>query len=624
MTFIRGAWRFLVGVKDALALLFLLLFFGLIWAALSGRSAARLPAEGALILDLSGTLVDQAREPSPLEFLSGASLPQETQVRDAIRAVRTATTDKRVKALVLDLDSFVGGGQANLQALGREIEAFKKTGKPVYAYATGYLDDGYLLAAHADEIWLNPLGGVLLTGPGGTGPYFGQALERLGVTVNVFRVGTYKSFVEPFTRNDQSPDAKAADQVLVDTLWGVYTREVRAARPRADVPAYVAGLPQQLQAAGGDLAVTARQAGLIDRLGDWNALGKRIQGVVPASEDPTEPGGFAQVDHSRYLAATGDLLPKTGDAIGIVYVSGEIMDGEGQPGTAGGDTIAGLVDEALADDSIKALVIRVDSPGGSVIASERIRLAILGAKEKGLPVVASMGPVAASGGYWVSTAADTIYAEQSTITGSIGVFGIIPTFERTLARLSVGADGVKSTPFSGEPDLLRGIGPETKTVLQMSVEDIYRRFVRLVAQARGTDAATIEKVAQGRVWAGVTAVDLKLVDKMGGLDAAVAEAARRAKLPADTRTVDIEPQPLLPVEILASLMGAEPAEEARDPVAKAAARGRLRIEAAAASAVRAGTSPGVKVLCGECVGQSYSSVPAMSPRVAELLLGAGR
>ncbi len=600
MTIVRALWRFLVGVKDALVLVFMLLFFLGVWAALSARAPLSVPSGAALVLNLRGSLVDQARERSPFASLGGGTVSRQYQTRDLVRAIANARGDTRIKAIVLQMDTFLGGGQANLQAVGTELDRFRASGRPVYAYATAYTDASYQLAAHASEIWTNPLGGVFLTGPGGENLYFADALKRLGVTVNVFRVGTYKAAVEPFTRTDSSPEARAAEKALVDTLWGNYLAEVRAVRPRADIAGFLQTLPARVAAKGGDLGQASVAAGLIDRVGSYAALSETLAAKLGKGEED-RPGSYNQIEVSKYLAATRSLLPSGGDAVGVVYVSGNIVDGDASAGSAGGDTISRLIEEALADKSIKALVVRVDSGGGSVLASERIRQALATAHARGLPIVGSMGPVAASGGYWVSTAADMIFAQPSTITGSIGVFAIIPSFEGTLKDLHLGADGVKSTPYSGAPDVLTGLSPETRSLLQASVEDIYRRFVGLVSVSRHLTPARVDQIAQGRVWAGSTALSLGLVDRIGGLDAALAEARRRAKLPADSRVVDIEPKPRLGFAFLNQVFGPEEGEQgARDLVSKTAAERTMRIEAAATGAIGMLAQPSVQAACTRC------------------------
>ncbi|TFU03401.1 signal peptide peptidase SppA [Polymorphobacter arshaanensis] len=607
MNVLRKIWHFLVGVKDALALILLLVFFAGVWALMRGGPPATVPTDAALVLALDGQIVDQANERSLLASIAGGGdAARQIEVRNVLMALDRAKTDTRIKAVVLELDAFTGGGQANLQAIGRALTALRAAGKPVVAYSTAYTDDSYYLAAHASQIWLNPLGGVLLTGPGGTNLYFKKALDKLDVDINVFRVGTYKSAVEPFTRSEASPESKAASQALVDTLWTSYRADVSKVRPKVDLPALLADLPARVKAAGGSLSQTALAAGLVDRLGSPEDFYGTLRKQYGEGEDDSI-ASFNGISLSRYLSATADLTKKSGDAVGIVYVAGDIVDGFAPAGTAGGDTIARQIDRALNDTDIKALVVRIDSPGGSVMASERIREALLQAKARKLPIVASFGPVAASGGYWVGTAADEIIAEPSTITGSIGVFAVIPSFNRLLDRVGIGADGVKSTPYTGAPDILRGLSPDTKLLLQASVEDIYRRFTGLVSAARKLPVERVDEIGQGRVWAGSTAKDLGLVDSLGGLDAAVAAAARRAQLPADVRTVDIERRPSLPFEILSSLFGEEEEDMSqqaaiRDPYARLARVDQARILGGLAQAQAVASGPTMQASCLDCAG----------------------
>lgn len=619
MAFLRGLWRFLIGVKDALVLLFLLLFFVALWGALHVRAPLQVPNGSALLVDLDGFVVDQASERTPLELATGGvDVMPEIEAREVVAAIRHAKDDKRIKALVLQLDNFFGAGQANLQSIGAALRNFRASGKPVYAYSTAYIDDSYYLAAHADQLWMNLLGGVLLTGPGGPNLYFRQALDKLKVDVNVFRVGTYKAAVEPFTRSEASPEARAAEQTLVDTLWNSYAADVRQVRPRADVDAYLSTLQERVAAARGDLARTAVAGGLVDKLGSYADFGNHLRKLVGKAPADDVPGGFNQIALQDYLRSANPLAGGSGDAVGIVYVAGNIVDGNAPPGTAGGDTIADLIEKALTDDKIKALVVRIDSPGGSVLASEKIRQALATARSEGLPIVASMGPVAASGGYWVATAADEIYAQPSTITGSIGVFAVVPTFQRTLADLGINADTVKSTPYSGEPDIWNGLSPETRTLLQASVEDIYRRFTGLVAQARKLPVERVDQIAQGRVWAGTTAKQLGLVDHLGSLDAAVAAARKRAGLKADARTIDIEVEPSLPFQLLDQFMGKEEPQEkqARDPFAKLARVSQLRAASALLDAAGVARGATIQARCLSCV--TYLP-PQPTPELASVL-----
>ncbi len=602
MAFARGAWAVIVGIKDLLVLLLLVLFFVAIWAGLPSGKPLGVPSGAALVLNLDGSVVEQASTGSLLEMVGGRQQPTEVQVRDVLGALASARTDDRIKMAVLDLDTFTGAGQANLQSIGAALRSFKASGKPVYAYSTAYTDDGYYLAAQATQAWINPLGGVLLTGPGGPNLYFKAALDKLDIDVNVFRVGTYKSAVEPFTRTEASPEAEAAEQALVDSLWKTYAGDVAAARHGADVNAFLANLPGTVKAAGGDFATAALKAGLIDKIGSRADFGRMLAAKVGAGKDD-RPGAFNGIKLADYRGATRKA--GSGAAIGIVYVAGNIVDGEAPRGQAGGDTIALQIEKALADDNIKALVVRVDSPGGSVLASERIREALAEAKTKGMPIVASFGPVAASGGYWVATAADEIVAQPSTITGSIGVFAVIPTFNRSLKALGIGTDGVKSTPYSGDPDILRGLTPDTRAILQASVEDIYRRFTGLVAKARKLPVARVDAIGQGRVWAGNAALGNGLVDKLGGIDVAIADAAKRAGLPADTRTVDIErSQPLLG-QLIAGALGignddGSDGGQARDAFAAQVRLSKLRLLAALGSAQAVAGGATIQASCLSC------------------------
>ena len=595
-------WRILVGIKDFLVLCVLALFFIGLSALLSSAKPATVPNGAALVLAMDGALVDQASETSPFNAAAG-NVAAEIQVRDVVHAIDHAAKDDRIKAIVLELDGFMGGGQANIATVDDALTRFRKSGKPVHAWATAYSDDSWLLAAAASKIWLNPMGGVIITGPGGSRLYFAKALEKLQVDVNVFRVGTYKSFVEPFTRTAASPEAKAADQALAGSLWGNWLADAKRLRPKADVPAYIAQLPQRLGKFGGDSAKTALDAGLVDQLGSRDEFDAAM--IELAGEDElSDWGHYTGVTLDNYLSATRKPLGERGDAVGVVYVTGNIVDGEAPRGTAGSATIRQALEEALAkNDDIKALVVRVDSGGGSVTASEEIRAALLAAKADGLPVIASFGPVAASGGYWVGTAADEIYAQPSTITGSIGVFAILPSFPRALADLGITSDGVKTTPYSGEPDVVAGLSPQVSQVLQMGVENTYRRFLTLVATARKLPMAEVDRIAQGRVWAGTQAKELKLVDKFGGLDAAVAAAAAKAGLKGEIRVVYIE-KPVPAWQRALEGLGATESEEqaARDPWARLVLASRLRLLTAAHDLgwLAAGKGATMQVLCIEC------------------------
>jgi protease-4 len=606
MRFVGKVWRFLVGIKDGLVLILLILFFGTLYVALSAAPTIGPGEQGALLLDLDGPIVEEPATASPFEVVSGVPLPREYRLRDVVNALRTAATDERVKAVVLDLDIFAGGGQVALSDVAAAMDGVRRANKPVLAFASGYTDDSYQLAAHASEIWLDPLGAVAITGPGGANLYFKGLLDKLGVTANVYKVGTYKAATEPFTRNDMSPEARESIQAIATALWDNWRAEVQRARPKAQLAAYVADPGAWFARSGGDMARGARAAGLVDRLGDRTAFGKRVAEIV-GSDDDDVPGSFKTLP----LAAWTRSNP-AGDAagqIGVLTVAGEIVDGTSEAGTAGGETIAKLLAKAVNEKNLEALVVRVDSPGGSVFASERIRRAILEAKASGLPVVVSMGSVAASGGYWIATAGDHVLAEPSTITGSIGVFGIIPSFQGTLAKLGLGADGVKTTPLSGEPDVLRGPSPEASRLIQMSVEQVYRQFLTLVAASRKLPVQRVDDIGQGRVWDGGTAHQLGLVDRFGSLDQAIAEAARRARLdPATAKPVFLDREPSLLESLFGSVAEEEENEQqARDVFSRVAARSSLMLARAVSDAERLVAGPALQARCLQCP-------PPASPR----------
>jgi protease IV len=540
MTFMAGAWRVLVGLKDALALLFLILFFALLYALLSAGPNPGAVRDGALLLKLDGYISEQPAAVDPIAALTATQAPiAEIRQRDIIRALDLAVKDSRVKAVVLDMDRFMGGGQVSLAAIGNRLDRVKKAGKPVYSFATAYSDDSYQLAAHATQIWMDPLGGTLITGPGGSRPYYKDLLDKVGVTAHVYRVGTYKSAVEPYILSAQSPASKEAIKAVYDEVWGQWRTGVAKARPQAQLDAMLTDPAGSIEGVKGDLAQLAINNKLVDKLGDKIAFGRFIAGKYGKGPEETT-GGFAAIPMGALLASHGP--DNDGEAIGVVTVAGTIVDGKSGPGSAAGDTVSKLIYDALDKKDLKALVVRVDSPGGSVLASEKIRLAIAAAKAKKLPVVVSMANLAASGGYWVSMPADMIFAEPETITGSIGIFGVVPSAEKALAKIGVNADGVKTTPLSGEPDVLGGFSPDFDRFAQSAIEKGYRDFLSRVAASRKKTTEQVDAVAQGRVWAGGTARQIGLVDRFGGIDDALAEAAKRAGLK-DWHPEYIEPKP---------------------------------------------------------------------------------
>ena len=624
MRFAGKVWKLLVGIKDGLVLLFMLGFFGLLYAALSARPTVGSGERGALLLNLAGPIVEQPAQATPTEVLSGGGGVREYRLRDVVKAIEAAKSDDRIKAIALDLDIFAGGGQSTLNQVGEALAAVRKSGKPVLAYATAYDDDSYQLAANASEVWLNPMGGVIVVGPGGANLYFKGLMDKLGITANVYRVGTYKAAVEPFTRSDMSPESREATQAVADGLWESWQQNVGRARPKAQIAAYVADPGARMAANGGDMAKAALAMGFVDKLGDRAAFGRRVAEIA-GTRDEAVPEGFRTIEYDPWGAV--NPASEDGGEIGILTVAGDIVDGEAGLGTAGAETIVKALEDGLRGGSLKALVVRVDSGGGSALASERIRRAVLAAKAKGIPVVVSMGSVAASGGYWVATAGDTIFAEPSTITGSIGVFGLLPSFEGSMAKLGIGADGVKTTALSGEPDLLRGPGPEADRILQMSVESVYRQFLGLVSQARKLPVERVDQIAQGRIWDGGTARQLGLVDQFGGLDDAIAEAAKRAKIDADDVDVTwLEPKPSFADQLLLS-MANEDGQAGRDAFGRMQARPRAMLARALAQAEQMIDGPAIQARCLECPpseivpARTKARAPSLMSWLTGLLIG---
>lgn len=609
MQFLRTSWKIIVAVKDLLVLLLLLLFFVSLFALLKATPNPGVVRDGALLIELDGVVAEQPAEVDPFMALTSAAAPvREIRQRDIVRALKLAEGDPRIKAVVLDMDRFMGGGQASLSEIGEGLQAVKKAGKPVYAFATAYTDDSYQLAAHATQIWMDPLGGAIFTGPGGSQPYMKGLLDRLGVKANVYRVGTFKSAVEPFTRSDQSPEAEAAIKAVYDEIWGQWQANVAKARPQAQLTALLTDPASAVEQARGDLSQLALDNRIVDRLGDRVSFGKYLAGKYGAG-DKKAGGEFASTRMDALLANHG--AASAGSAIGVVTIAGTISDGKGGPGTAAGDTVSKLIYDAIDSGNLKALVVRVDSPGGSVMASEKIRLAIEAAKARKIPVIVSMANLAASGGYWISLPADVIIAEPSTITGSIGIFGVIPSVEAGLAKIGVNADGVKTTPLSGEPDILGGFSTDFDRVAQSAIEDGYRDFVTRVAKSRGKTPEQIDAIAQGRVWAGGTALSNGLVDRLGGMDEALAEAAKRAGLkPGGWHPVYIEPQPSLAGTLLGGVLPKR--EEAAVPMdifAHAAWRQQLFAGRLAADLEMLTSVKGAQAHCIECA--DFAAAPAM-------------
>ena len=539
---IKGAWRALDFARRLTLNLVFLLVVVLVVAAISSSDKPLMPSGVALVVAPQGELVEE-RSGDPVDRAIGASFDDrepESVLRDLLEAIDQAATDDRVEALVLDLGGLWGGGLPKLQELAAAVDRFRASGKKVVAYAGGYSQEQYLVAAHADEVLMDPQGLVLMEGYGSWQLYYKDAIDKLAITWNVFRVGEYKSFVEPFTRTDMSPEAKAANAEWLGAMWQAYQADVVAARELPDdaVAKYVAGLAAATEAAKGDMAKVALDAGLVDRLATHDEVRQRMVELVGADEDADD---FDKVDVKEYLRVVRTerhLKPGPTDKVAVVVAAGEIVDGVQPPGSVGGESTARLIRKARHDDSVKAIVLRIDSPGGSQFASEYIRRELALARADGLPVVVSMSSVAASGGYWIALAADEVWASPNTITGSIGIFGMFPTFERTLGKVGVSSDGVGTTPYSDalRPD--RPMRDEVRRIFQLSIEHGYAEFIGTVAEARGMEPKQVDAIARGRVWIGSRAKELGLVDQLGSLQDAIAAAAKRAELEPDDYRVE--------------------------------------------------------------------------------------
>jgi len=556
---VRRVFSRLWGVVDAtrravLNLLFLAIVIALVVAfARSGTPA--LADKTTLVLALQGPLVEQrggsVRENAIAQAQGDA--PQSAQLRDVLAVLDAAAKDPKIVSVLLQLDELRAAGLPALREVAAALERFKASGKTVVAWGSGFDQRQYYLAAHASEVWMHPLGSLTLTGYGGYRNYYRDTLDKLGITVNLIRVGTYKSAAEPFIANGPSPAAKEADSLLYNGLWATYMQGVEKARklPAQSITKLIDELPQRLAAAGGDEAKMVLDAKFVDALKTRDEM--RAQLTERGARDD-QLKSFRQVSYEAYLAR---LTPKfTGDGVGVVVAQGEIVDGDAPAGVVGGLSTAKLIRQAREDDTVKAIVLRVDSPGGSVFGSELVRRELELARTAGKPVVVSMGNVAASGGYWISTASDEVFADAATITGSIGVFALMPSAEKALDKLGVHTEGTTTTWLGGAGDVRRAADPRYLALAQSSVDHIYADFTGKVAKARKTTPAAIDAVGQGRVWTGEQAKERGLVDTLGTFTDALASAAQRAKLGADYRVSYIEPEPGRLARLLEAFGGA--------------------------------------------------------------------
>jgi protease-4 len=543
-SFFSALWRGLDGLRKVLHLIVLLFLFALVIALLHG-SVPRIPSKAALLLAPEGQLVEQlSGEPlqRALQQARGEA-HNETLLWDLTDALQVAATDPRIQAVALDLEKFEGGTQPTMAELAAALREFRASGKKVIAYGTELTQERYYLAAQADEIYLDPMGFVLIDGYDRYRAYLKDALDKLGVDINVFRVGAFKSAVETYTRTSMSPEDREESRTYLGVLWGSYQDAVTRARklPQDALSKYTDNLAKSVPAAGGDAAQVALQAGLVTAVKTRLETEQRLIGMV--GKDDSE-GSFRQVsaaDYATYARAQKKLRADGKARIGVIVAEGDILDGDQPPGSIGGESTAKLIRQARLDKDVKALVLRVDSPGGSVLASEQIYRELQALRTAGKPLVVSMSGYAASGGYYISAPADEIWASPATITGSIGIFAIIPTFDRTLGKVGVTTDGVGTTALSGQLRLDRPLGQEARALLQSQISRGYDEFLERVANGRRKTREQVDSVAQGRVWAGSDAHRLGLVDQLGIFNDAVKAAARRAKVTAYT-TRFIEPE----------------------------------------------------------------------------------
>jgi protease IV len=546
-------WRILEGIRKVLHLVVLLLIFGFVLAALH-TSVPIVPRSAALVVAPQGELVEQlSGDPvrRALGEASGGPAP-ETLLRDVIEAISAAKSDARIKLIVLNLDELDPSGLSKLQEVGAAIRDFRSSGKRVVATGDSLNQSQYYLAAQAGEVYLDPMGEVSITGFSYYRMYYKDAIDKLGVDFNVFRAGTFKSYTDQFSRSDMAASEREETSVWLESLWNAYTQDVTRARslPPGALKDFIDGQPASLPAVNGDMAKMALQRGLVTALKSRRQVSDDLKGLVGEDEDNHS---FNAVGLNQYLAAIRSkrvLKSKSDAKVGVVVASGEIFDGRQMPGSIGGESTSDLLRQARYDNAVKSVVLRVDSPGGSEFASEKILREVLALRKAGKPVVVSMSTYAASGGYYIAAAANQIFASPTTITGSIGVFSFIPTFQRTLEKLGIKVDGIGTSPLAGELRLDRPLAPATKQILQASVDHAYAQFLRRVADGRKKSVEDVDKIAQGRVWAGVDAQRVGLVDHLGGLKEATDSAAKLAELGTDYEVEYIEPELSLREELL--------------------------------------------------------------------------
>ncbi|MFA3792333.1 signal peptide peptidase SppA [Aliiglaciecola sp. SL4] len=536
-SFFVGIWTVLNFCRKALFnIIFIILAIGFIAMLMKDDGKILVPKSTALVLNIEGDIVIEKRYVDPMnKFLEEAfgQKPENPEVllKDVLFALENAKHDNRVKTLILHLQGMGNVGMDKMKQVALAIDDFKESGKPVYAISDYYTQSQYYLASKADKVYMNPMGAMVFEGYGRYPTYYKAALEKLKVTTHVFKVGTYKSAVEPYIRDDMSEPAKEANKAWLSVLWHQYKTDVAASR-NLSVTNFDEDLDKFLvkfEQVDGDFAAYALENGWVDGLPTREAIRQEIIDIVGIDE---KKKSFNQIGLNNYLKVIKPIyqLPQVDvDHVAIVVAKGTISNGSQKPGDIGGDSTAALLRKARLDDSVKAVVLYVDSPGGSAFASEIIRQEVENLKAANKPVVALMSTYGASGGYWISAAANEIWAAPSTVTGSIGIFGMFVTFENALDYLGIHSDGVGTTDFSGL-SVTRALDPRAGQVIQMSINHGYQEFLNLVSTERNMSVEAVDNIAQGRVWIGETAKELGLVDNLGYLDDAVAAAASLAKL----------------------------------------------------------------------------------------------
>ncbi|MFA0810629.1 signal peptide peptidase SppA [Microbulbifer epialgicus] len=515
-----------------LVFLLVLLFLGI--AIFSKDDQLVVPQGAALRVAPNGFLVDELTQPATLPiFFGGARGPSEVRVKDLVDAIDSAAKDKRISSLVLELDHMVGGSLSKLDEIGAALQRFKAADKPIYAVGNNYTQPQYFLASHADKIYLNPMGSVLLTGFGVYRNYYKSALEKLKVNFHVFRVGDYKDFIEPYTRDDMSPASRENNQRWLNELWSEYSEQVTGLRnlPAESLDLFINELPQKLQQNKGSWAEAALANKLVDQLASRIETIKELRKAI--GEDEKNERDYKSINaltylRSRKLAEAAKPI-KQPNKIGLITASGAIVDGQAPAGRIGSESLGKLIAQAR-EKKVDALVLRIDSGGGSAFASEAIRQELLATRDADIPVVISMGSLAASGGYWIATGGNRIWASPATLTGSIGVFGFFPTFENSLEHIGIYTDGVGTSDLAGSMRPDRALSPAAANILQQGVNNTYARFLRIVAEARGSTPKEVHKIAQGQVWTGRAAKKMGLVDDLGNLNDAIADAAQLAEV----------------------------------------------------------------------------------------------